>query len=508
MRPVFFLLLLFGGASACTSIIVGKEATDDGSHYICRTADTVFSNWTLNLYYHPPRNETHTFKSITNNFTTELPAPGLWYVALPDYRTMLPGVDPAFEENGFNSAGVSLSSTETIYSNAATVEADPLNTDTGIIEDDIASIILPQATSARQGAQLLGKYIEEYGSGEGFGCSFADMKEIWYLENAGGHLWLAQRVPHDSVFVSANQGRFQEVDLEDKDNVMSSPGLLDFAIKKKLYDPKSGKPFNWLTAFMQNVEEDSTYNYPRVAWLQTDYVKNTSVEDGPYFPVFQKPATPLSLAEIMQGLRWHYDGSPHDPYLNQNPKEPWRPIAVLRTAMGHVTRTRPDADLPDGLTIINYVAMSMPHLAPFIPIYKGLPGDALPAAMTAANGSAPDGISLFWKARRLHALVFQDWPKVGPRAAQAIAAWEQDVEERQRPAMERRYIRLWKEGNEQRATKILVDFTRTVVAQAGQLLEELAVQAALGLGENGVPPDDVLVPLLFNATEVYGFHGA
>ena len=55
---------------------------------------------------------------------------------------------------------------------------------------------------------------------------------------------------------------------------------------------------------------------------------------------------------------------------------------------------------------------------------------------------------------------------------------------------------------------MLVDFTNSVVAQAGQLLEELAVRAARGLGENGVPPDDVLEPMLWNLTDLYPFHGA
>lgn len=68
----------------------------------------------------------------------------------------------------------------------------------------------------------------------------------------------------------------------------------------------------------------------------------------------------------------------------------------------------PSADLPDGLSAITYVAMSTPKLSPFIPIYKGLPGDALPPELaTRTPQRTPDRVSLFWRARRVQALVFQ-----------------------------------------------------------------------------------------------------
>lgn len=37
----------------------------------------------------------------------------------------------------------------------------------------------------------------------------------------------------------------QDVDLEDEDNVMASPGLLQFAVDAGLFDPSSGRPFNF-----------------------------------------------------------------------------------------------------------------------------------------------------------------------------------------------------------------------------------------------------------------------
>jgi dipeptidase len=73
-----------------------------------------------------------------------------------------------------------------------------------------------------------------------------------------------------------------------------------------------------------------------------------------------------------------------------------------------VTQVRPQHDkLPDGLSIVSHVAMATPKLAPFLPLYKGLPPWAMPPELTDAEERRPDKVTLFWRARRLHALVFQ-----------------------------------------------------------------------------------------------------
>lgn len=69
------------------------------------------------------------------------------------------------------------------------------------------------------------------------------------------------------------------------------------------------------------------------------------------------------------------------------------------------------------------VAWGMTALSPFIPLYKGLSPKHIPKEL-AVGGPHPDRISLFWKARRLQALVFQDWPSLAPAAAAAIHAFE------------------------------------------------------------------------------------
>lgn len=47
-----------------------------------------------------------------------------------------------------------------------------------------------------------------------------------------------------------------------------------------------------------------------------------------------------------------------------------------------------------------------------------------------------------------------------------------------------------------------------MVAQAGQLLDQLAFAAAAQQGRNGLPPDGILAGMLWETSLAYLFHGA
>ena len=52
--------------------------------------------------------------------------------------------------------------------------------------------------------QLLGKYLEKYGTYESNGVAFSDSDEVWYMETIGGHHWAAKRVPDDCYVAAPN----------------------------------------------------------------------------------------------------------------------------------------------------------------------------------------------------------------------------------------------------------------------------------------------------------------
>ncbi|KAI3438712.1 hypothetical protein D9Q98_001132 [Chlorella vulgaris] len=503
-------------AQACTSYIVAAHASTDGSVLIGRNDDgegAVAPNW---LVHHPARDGPAPFTANLNSLTLLLPGPGLAYFSLPSGPLADPssGRNTTGEAAGWNSAGVAVSATESIYNSAAALAADPFNEVDGIIEDAIPSLLLPQATSARHAVQLLGDLVTQRGAGEAFGVLAGDAEEAWYLETGSGHHWLAQRVPRRQYFVSANQGRLQEADLGDTSSTLSSPGLLRFAEEAGLWDPHSGRPFNFFSTFMRDGPQDTDYSHPRLCLLHRlwgSLPTASACANIRKLPTFAQPwPRTLGVRDVKAAMRNHWDGSSHDPYLHQHPDEPWRPIALLRTSMAHVTQLRPlSANLPDALSIITHVSLATPKLAPFIPLYKGLPPHALPPELTAAKERRPDGVSLFWRARRLQALVFRDWKRLAGPAATAIVAFERRLEERDLPKFERStYARAVDKGGEAGGERALAALTAHVCQQAGKLLDRLAADAADALGLPGVPSDQDMLEMLEEAAEAYSFEPA
>ncbi|SMP62926.1 Dipeptidase [Desulfonatronum zhilinae] len=500
-----FLLLLSGfialpmaPAEACTTILVGHEATADGSLIIARNEDNAGASDAQNIVRHAPRNEAFTFNANDNDFTWPMPPNGLGYVAFPKWQSE-DQKDLSFEETGINDYGIAISATETIFNSNAILAIDPYVTDTGLTEDSITSVVLPYATSAREGIRLLGRIIETAGAGEGFGVALSDRNEIWYLETASGHHWLAQRLPADTYFVSANQGRFQSADFADPMNVMTSPGFVEFLVENKLSDPAQS-PFNFFTCCISDSEHDHTYNYPRVRELLKLYSGIEYAQEDGLYPVFVRPDRKLTVQDVAQGLRNRYQGTPHDPYMHQNPKEPYRPVSVMRASLSHITQTRPD--LPGDLAVIQYIALGMPDLGVYMPFYKGVTD--MPAAYQGATGEMDDH-SLFWRSRKMQALVLQDYPRLAPVAHQVIADFEQELATGQ-SAMEAGYLALWQQDRD--AAKALIQvFTDQAVADLEQMLDELIARFAKELGLESLT-DEQFFELIMGIEKKYHFHGA
>jgi dipeptidase len=141
---------------------------------------------------------------------------------------------------------------------------------------------------------------------------------------------------------------------------------------------------------------------------------------------------------VAQGLRNRYQGTPHDPYVNQNPKEPYRPISVMRASLSHITQTRPD--LPGDIAVVQYVAMGMPDLGVYMPFYKGLPDlprpmRALPGTSTTVPCSGVPARCRPWCCRTIRA--WPPWPIRPLRISRTDLAALQ-------AAMETEYLALWR----------------------------------------------------------------
>ena len=208
---------------ACTTILVGKNASYDGSTMIARNDDSGAGHYMPKKFVvvHPEERQ-KVYRSVISHVEIELPDNPLRCTSMPN------AVDGEgiWAASGVNAKNVAMTATETITSNPRVLGADPLvvyepakdgkeEKAGGIGEEDIVYIVLPYITSAREGVKRLGSLLETYGTYEMNGIAFQDKDEIWWLETIGGHHWIARRVPDDVYVVMPNQFGMDEFDLED-----------------------------------------------------------------------------------------------------------------------------------------------------------------------------------------------------------------------------------------------------------------------------------------------------
>ena len=146
----------------------------------------------------------------------------------------------SYTEFGTNEKGVSVSATETLYGNEKVTEADPYrdaewaaangNARIGIEETDIPTIILAEASSAREGVKLLLDIYENYGCVYASGVFICDKDEVWYVENCSGTQYVAIKLNNNMIFLEPNMAVIGRVDLDDE-NVIASKDLI--AVAKK-----------------------------------------------------------------------------------------------------------------------------------------------------------------------------------------------------------------------------------------------------------------------------------
>mgnify|MGYP004463220323 FL=1 len=257
---------------ACTTILVGKNASYDGSTMIARNDDSGSGSYTAKKFQvvHPEQ-QPRVYKTVLSHLEMQLPDNPMRYTCMPNAVVEKEGIWAAC---GVNEVNVGMTATETITTNARVLGADPLvrpskDTAGGIGEEDIVLVTLPYIHSAREGVERIGSLLEQYGTYESNGIAFSDVNEIWFLETIGGHHWMAKRVPDDQYVMMPNQLGIDSFDFKDamgnKENHMCSSDLEEFVKKNHLDLSLNGDAFSPRAAFGSHDDSDHVYNTPR-AW--------------------------------------------------------------------------------------------------------------------------------------------------------------------------------------------------------------------------------------------------
>ena len=404
---------------ACTTILVGRNASNDASTMIARTDDGHFD--VKKLIVVEPKKQPRKYKSVISHLEIELPEEPMRYTACPSVDRE----NGIWAATGINAANVGMTATETITSNPRVLAADPLveykkaekrgekDVPGGIGEEDIVVLVLPYIRTAREGVERLAALLEKYGTYESNGIAFNDQNEVWWLETIGGHHWMAKRVPDDAVVVAPNQFGMDAFDLEDAFGAqkahLCSADLREFIARNHL-DLNQNGAFNPRDVFGSHTDMDHVYNTPR-AWFMGRYLTPRGHRwDGPDaeftpesddIPWSFVPERKVAVEDVKYLLSAHYQGTPYNPYTSHDTgrRGMYRSIGINRTGVMSVCQIRPDA--PEAVRGLEWICFGSTTFDALLPVYPNV--ERMPKYLSDVTLDASTE-NFYWGSRLIAAL--------------------------------------------------------------------------------------------------------
>ena len=423
----------------CTTILVGKAASYDGSTIIARNEDSGNGEFNPKRFVVvTPDEQPRHYRSKISHVEIDLPDTPLQYTAAPN-AILKEGI---WGEAGVNTDNVAMSATETLTTNERVLGADPFVEKVrakgtkgeegyepeiagGIGEEDFLTITLPYIHSAREGAQRLGSLLEQYGTYEMNGVAFSDVDEIWWLETVGGHHWIAKRVPDEAYVTMPNQLGIDEFDLDDafgdQTDHMCSADLREFIEENHLDLSVDGEnsdtPLNPRDAFGSHSDEDHIYNTPRAWYMQrflNPYDEDWDTDEALHnpesndIPWARQPERKVTIEDVKYVLSSHYQGTPYDPYGKKGSEETrkmYRPIGINRQSELSVIQMRPYA--PVAYRCLQWIAFGSNPFNALVPFYTNV--DTTPAYLDDTTARVTTE-NFYWANRVIAALADAHFP--------------------------------------------------------------------------------------------------
>jgi len=400
-------------SEACTVIMVGREASTDGSVMTTHTCDCGVCDWTFRYVPaadHKPEDKRRIYH--IDQFGTFPPEIGLKWEKIKDQFSGLE-IPEAAHTYGYIHGDFGYMNENQVSIGESTIGCvRKIENQTPTPKFDITTltmVAMERAKTARDAIRIMGELAEKHGYGftdSGEMLAVADPKEVWVFEimpigplwtpqsGKPGAVWCAERVPDDHVSVCPNESRIGEIDLANKDFYMASPNVIQFAIDQKLFDPKAGKPFNWKRTYSPQDVSAAGTNGSRVRLWRFFNLVASSKNLGPEtpnmdFPFSVKADKKFSVQDIMDMTRDKCEGTVFDParglqggpFANPNylpypfkldgkTYNTSRVIGVNRAE--YVTVTQARSGLPDAVGGIVWLAFGAQDTSCFMPLYAGI----------------------------------------------------------------------------------------------------------------------------------------
>jgi len=344
----------------CFSILVGKNATEDGSVMFAHNEDD-WGERIVNWFKVPARNHKSgseiTLKNGAGILQSNKTYSYLW-LEMPEME---------FSDAYMNEWGVSISS-----------DACPSKEKKGDITDGgigywLRRAMAERAKTAREAVLIGGALIEKYGyTSSGRTYCIAGQTECWTLAVVKGKHWVAQRVPEDHVAIIPNYYTITNVDLADSLNFYGSADLIEYAKKKKWFNPDKEVEFNFRKAYGDPKNLEDMVNLTR-HWSAINMLSAEQYEIEDEFPFSFEPKNKVPLTVLFSILRNHNEGTEYDKsenYTLGNPHEFERTICSNTTQYGFVIQIR--NNLPKEIGTVMWLAPFRPCVHPFTQWYMGI----------------------------------------------------------------------------------------------------------------------------------------
>lgn len=463
----------FPGQQGCTSIMVGRLATADGSVITSHTCDGVYRTW---MTISPHRvNKPDSMNAI---YSGRMGTNG----SLDRTRLRLMGEVPELKESYafLNTAYPAVNEHQLAMGETSLfVRRELQNPDGGLFKiEELQRLMLERCRTAREAIRLADELTKRCGYIDGGEClTIADPKEVWHFEILGatkkhvGAVWAAVRIPDDHVGASANLSRIGELNLDNPDYFMASGNVSSVAEEMGWWKREDGKPFNFYKAYAPG--RNYTLREWRILSLAAPSLKLDP--NAAELPFSVKAEHKISVREVMAWFRDTCENTPFEKIRNliikdlkgnpivcpdANPWMSWEMTRLLQTLKPdclpysyiipsnnccYSTVIQCRGWLPDPIGGLVWLGFDNPAHGARMPIFCGITELPPSFAVDGQHGFTMESAS--WAFRRFSRLATVCWGKTRSLVDSAIRQYE-DQAFAELPSIERTAGDLYKKDPE------------------------------------------------------------
>jgi dipeptidase len=494
-----------GYGENCTTIMVGKLASTDGSVMTSHSCDGNYRTW-LEIFPHQKYDQGAMHQVYEGMLHTE----EAWDMTKVKVKGEIPEIAETFAF--LNTAYPCLNEKQLAIGETTIYGRDELiNPDGMFFIEELEKIALQRCKTAREGIALIGRLAEEFGYADLAECiTLADPKEVWQLEIAGSGkgkpsaIWCAQRIPDENVGVCANIPRISTVDFKNKNYFMYSTDLQNVAKNLGYWDGVEPLKF-W-----------KVINGKKPFAIREFYILSTLAPslnlqfDSEELPFSVKPEKKQSPRDIMKFFRETYEGTQWDMTKNLMVKvkekdkdgneveklvktpgisnwmnsdlrtllneikpgvvERQRTIAIAGCSYSHVIQCRDW--LPDEVGAVAWFSFDNPGESPRIPIFSGVLN--LPSSFNVCGQPRYRNDAAIWSFREANRLATVNWSRGRALIEPAVQEFE-DKAFAELPAIDKKVSELVKDGKNEEAKKYVTSYTNSFAGATMRRWEEMKI---------------------------------